>query len=188
MSARLWPSGGLPEGCPADPMEAYRQSGYARADRVGAHRGISSSAGAREREPHRVEELLARSHRLGADRRNTNYAGGNASAKGVETDPASGERRRAPVGQGLGRRSGHADREWPGRAPAGPVCVRCVASTRDPSTKTRWWAAMDYCLHGRGGAAPSIDTAMHALVDAAHVDHLHPDSAIAIATSATGSS
>src|SRR4029078_6210805 len=43
-------------------------------------------------------------------------------------------------------------------------------------------AAFDYCLHGRGGAAPSIDTAMHALVDAAHVDHLHPDSGIAIAT------
>ena len=35
-------------------------------------------------------------------------------------------------------------------------------------------AAFDYCLHGKGGAAPSIDTAMHGLVDAAHVDHLHP--------------
>ena len=41
-------------------------------------------------------------------------------------------------------------------------------------------AAFDYCLHGRGGAAPSIDTAMHGLVDAAHVDHLHPDSGIAL--------
>ena len=37
-------------------------------------------------------------------------------------------------------------------------------------------AAFDFCLHGRGGAAPSIDTAMHGLVDADHVDHLHPDS------------
>src|SRR3712207_9261746 len=45
-------------------------------------------------------------------------------------------------------------------------------------------AAFDYCLHGKGGAAPSIDTAMHGLVDAAHVDHLHPDSGIAIATAA----
>ncbi len=49
-------------------------------------------------------------------------------------------------------------------------------------------AAFDYCLHGKGGAAPSIDTAMHGLVDAAHVDHLHPDSGIAIATSADGES
>ncbi len=47
-------------------------------------------------------------------------------------------------------------------------------------------AAFDYCLHGKGGAAPSIDTAMHALVDAAHVDHLHPDSGIALACAADG--
>src|SRR3712207_7072961 len=47
-------------------------------------------------------------------------------------------------------------------------------------------AAFDFCLHGRGGAAPSIDTAMHGLVDADHVDHLHPDSGIALATAADG--
>jgi rhamnulose-1-phosphate aldolase/alcohol dehydrogenase len=47
-------------------------------------------------------------------------------------------------------------------------------------------AAFDFCLHGRGGAAPSIDTAMHGLVDAGHVDHLHPDPGIALATAADG--
>jgi rhamnulose-1-phosphate aldolase/alcohol dehydrogenase len=47
-------------------------------------------------------------------------------------------------------------------------------------------AAFDYCLHGKGGAAPSIDTAMHGLVDSPHVDHLHPDSGIALATAADG--
>jgi rhamnulose-1-phosphate aldolase/alcohol dehydrogenase len=47
-------------------------------------------------------------------------------------------------------------------------------------------AAFDFCLHGKGGAAPSIDTTMHGLVDAAHVDHLHPDSGIALATAADG--
>ncbi|GAB3132473.1 hypothetical protein GCM10027161_07910 [Microbispora hainanensis] len=35
-------------------------------------------------------------------------------------------------------------------------------------------AAFDHCAFGKGGAAPSIDTAMHGLVDAAHVDHIHP--------------
>jgi rhamnulose-1-phosphate aldolase/alcohol dehydrogenase len=44
----------------------------------------------------------------------------------------------------------------------------------------------DFCRHGPGGVAPSIDTAMHGLVTAAHVDHLHPDSAISIATGADG--
>ncbi len=47
-------------------------------------------------------------------------------------------------------------------------------------------AAFDFCQFGKAGAAPSIDTAMHALVEAAHVDHLHPDSGIAIATAADG--
>src|SRR5690625_747439 len=47
-------------------------------------------------------------------------------------------------------------------------------------------AAFDYTLHGKGGAAPSIDTAMHGLLDAPHVDHLHPDAGIAIATAVDG--
>jgi rhamnulose-1-phosphate aldolase/alcohol dehydrogenase len=47
-------------------------------------------------------------------------------------------------------------------------------------------AAFDYCLWGKGGAAPSIDTAMHGLVDAAHVDHLHPDAGIALAAARDG--
>ena len=38
-----------------------------------------------------VSELIGRSNRLGSDRRNTNYAGGNASAKGTVTDPVTGE-------------------------------------------------------------------------------------------------
>ncbi len=45
---------------------------------------------------------------------------------------------------------------------------------------------LEFCLHGHGGAAPSIDTAMHGLVDAPHVDHLHPDSGIALATAEDG--
>ena len=47
-------------------------------------------------------------------------------------------------------------------------------------------AAFDHCLFGKGGAAPSIDTAMHGLVESPHVDHLHPDSGIAFATAADG--
>ncbi|MDT7773189.1 MAG: hypothetical protein QOC67_2113 [Pseudonocardiales bacterium] len=47
-------------------------------------------------------------------------------------------------------------------------------------------AAFDYCRHGLGGAPPSIDTAMHGLLDAEHVDHLHPDAGIALATAADG--
>jgi rhamnulose-1-phosphate aldolase/alcohol dehydrogenase len=45
---------------------------------------------------------------------------------------------------------------------------------------------LDYCVFGPPGAAPSIDTSMHGLIEAAHVDHLHPDSVIALAASADG--
>src|SRR6516162_1773166 len=41
--------------------------------------------------PAEVGELVARSNRLGADPRNTNYAGGNTSAKGTGTDPVTGQ-------------------------------------------------------------------------------------------------
>ncbi|SHN42645.1 bifunctional rhamnulose-1-phosphate aldolase/short-chain dehydrogenase [Cryptosporangium aurantiacum] len=132
-----------------------------------------------------VAALLARSNRLGADPRNTNYAGGNTSAKGTEIDPVTG----GPVellwvkgsGGDLGtlKESGLAvlrlDRLH------GLVDVYPGVEREDEMV-----AAFDYCLHGRGGAAPSIDTAMHGLVDAAHVDHLHPDSGIALATAADG--
>lgn len=132
-----------------------------------------------------VDELLTRSHRLGADRRNTNYAGGNASAKGVETDPASGHDVELLWVKGSGGDLGTLTE-------SGLAVLRLdrLRSLRDvyegPEHEDEMVGAMEYCLHGRGGAAPSIDTAMHALVDAAHVDHLHPDSAIAIATSRDG--
>src|SRR5256884_6967919 len=55
-----------------------------------------------------------------------------------------------------------------------------------PGHEDEMVAAFDFCLHGKGGAAPSIDTAMHGLVEAAHVDHLHPDAGIALAAAADG--
>ena len=61
-----------------------------------------------------------------------------------------------------------------------------VGVYRGPEHEDEMVGLFDHCLFGRGGAAPSIDTAMHALVDAMHVDHLHPDSIIAFATSVDG--
>ena len=88
---------------------------------------------------------------------------------------------RAAVGQGLRRRPRHADRGRPGRAAARPAAR---ARRRLPGRRARGRDGRRVrLLPARpGGAAPSIDTAMHGLVDAAHVDHLHPDSGIALAT------
>src|SRR5215212_1884777 len=132
-----------------------------------------------------VRELIARSNRLGSDPRNTNYAGGNTSAKGTEIDPVTGK----PV-QLLWVKGSGGD--------LGTLTEKNLAVLRldrlralvdaypGVEREDEMVAAFDHCLHGKGGAAPSIDTASHGLVDAPHVDHLHPDSGIALATAADG--
>lgn len=129
--------------------------------------------------------LLGRSHRLGADPRNTNYAGGNTSAKGTDTDPVTGGDVELMWVKGSGGDLGTL-------TGAGLAVLRLdrlrglVDVYPGVEREDEMVAAFDYCLHGKGGAAPSIDTAMHGLVDAAHVDHLHPDSGIALACAADG--
>ena len=130
-------------------------------------------------------ELIARSNRLGADPRNTNYAGGNTSAKGTETDPVTGEDVELLWVKGSGGDLGTLTEG--GLAVLRLDRMRALVDVYPGvDREDEMVAAFDYCLHGKGGAAPSIDTAMHGLVDAAHVDHLHPDSGIAIATAADG--
>jgi rhamnulose-1-phosphate aldolase/alcohol dehydrogenase len=132
-----------------------------------------------------VEQLLARSNRLGADKRNTNYAGGNTSAKGTEKDPVTGEDVRLLWVKGSGGDLGTLTE--PGLAVLRLDRLLALKNVYPGvEREDEMVAAFDYCLFGLGGAAPSIDTAMHGLVDAAHVDHLHPDSGIAIATAADG--
>ncbi|MEU4575027.1 bifunctional aldolase/short-chain dehydrogenase [Nonomuraea sp. ATR24] len=132
-----------------------------------------------------VDELLARAHTLGSDPRNTNYAGGNASAKGTGTDPVTGGDVELMWVKGSGGDLGTLTAA--GLAVLRLDRVRALTAVYPGvEREDEMVAAFDYCLHGKGGAAPSIDTAMHALVDAAHVDHLHPDSGIAIATAADG--
>ncbi|GIF19647.1 rhamnulose-1-phosphate aldolase/alcohol dehydrogenase [Actinoplanes tereljensis] len=132
-----------------------------------------------------VRELLERSNRLGADARNTNYAGGNTSAKGTETDPVTGEPAELLWVKGSGGDLGTLTEK--GLAVLRLDRLRALAGVYPGvEREDEMVAAFDFCLHGRGGAAPSIDTAMHGLVDVAHVDHLHPDSGIAIATAADG--
>lgn len=132
-----------------------------------------------------VAELLARSNRLGADPGNTNYAGGNTSAKGVEIDPVTGRDVELLWVKGSGGDLGTLTE--PGLAVLRLDRLRALVDVYPGEDREdEMVAAFDFCLHGRGGAAPSIDTAMHGLVEAPHVDHLHPDSGIALATAADG--
>ncbi|MFF2012976.1 bifunctional aldolase/short-chain dehydrogenase [Streptomyces sp. NPDC058195] len=132
-----------------------------------------------------VAALLARAHRLGSDPRNTNYAGGNTSVKASGIDPVTGGGTELLWVKGSGGDLGTLTE-------AGLAVLRLdrVRALRDVypgmEREDEMVSAFDYCLHGAGGAAPSIDTAMHALVEAPHVDHLHPDSGIALACAADG--
>ena len=132
-----------------------------------------------------VRELIERSNRLGADPRNTNYAGGNTSAKGTDTDPVTSEPVELMWVKGSGGDLGTLKES--GLAVLRLDRLRALTDVYPGvEHEDEMVAAFDYCLHGKGGAAPSIDTAMHGLVDAAHVDHLHPDSGIALACAADG--
>jgi rhamnulose-1-phosphate aldolase/alcohol dehydrogenase len=132
-----------------------------------------------------VAELIERSNRLGADPRNTNYAGGNTSAKGAAIDPVTGQ----PV-ELLWVKGSGGDLGTLTEARLAVLRLDRLRALVDVypgvEREDEMVAAFDHCLFGRGGAAPSIDTAMHGLVEAAHVDHLHPDSGIAFATAADG--
>ncbi|MGC0249941.1 bifunctional aldolase/short-chain dehydrogenase [Pseudactinotalea sp. Z1748] len=132
-----------------------------------------------------VDDLVARSNRLGSDPRVTNYAGGNTSAKGSARDPVTGDDVELLWVKGSGGDLGTLTQSnlavlRMDRLRALPQVYPGVDREDEMVT------AFDYCLHGKGGAAPSIDTAMHALVEADHVDHLHPDAGIAVATAVDG--
>ena len=130
-------------------------------------------------------ELIARSNRLGSDPRVTNYAGGNTSAKGTDVDPVTGEPVELLWVKGSGGDLGTLTES--GLAVLRLDRLRALTKVYSGvDREDEMIAAFDYTLHGKGGAAPSIDTAMHGLVHAAHVDHLHPDSGIAFATSVDG--
>jgi rhamnulose-1-phosphate aldolase/alcohol dehydrogenase len=132
-----------------------------------------------------VDQLLGRSNRLGSDPRNTNYAGGNASAKGTALDPVTGQPTELLWVKGSGGDLGTLTAA--GLAVLRLDALRALVNVYPGvEREDEMVAAFDFCAFGKGGAAPSIDTAMHGLVDAAHVDHLHPDAGIAFATAADG--
>lgn len=132
-----------------------------------------------------VQSLLDRSNRLGSDIRNTNYAGGNTSAKGMSVDPVTQEPVELLWVKGSGGDLGTLNET--GLSVLRLDRLRSLVDTyRGVEHEDDMVQAFSYCMHGQGGAAPSIDTAMHGLVEFDHVDHLHPDSGIAIATSRDG--
>ncbi|AKU14709.1 bifunctional rhamnulose-1-phosphate aldolase/short-chain dehydrogenase [Luteipulveratus mongoliensis] len=135
--------------------------------------------------PQGVRDLLARSNRLGSDPTVTNYGGGNTSAKVTVTSPASGEPVELLYVKGSGGDLGTLKAAGLAVLERGRL-VELDRVYRGVEHEDEMVDLFAFCSHGPGGAAPSIDTPMHGLVDHAHVDHLHPDAVIALACAADG--
>ena len=135
--------------------------------------------------PTPLRELIERSNRLGSDRRNSNYGGGNTSAKGIVTDPITAEDVAVMWVKGSGGDLGTLTPD--GVAMLVLDRVEALKSVYvNTGQEDEMHQLLDFCGLGRQGAAPSVDSSMHALLPACHVDHLHPDSVIALAACAEG--
>ncbi|MFN2464038.1 MAG: bifunctional rhamnulose-1-phosphate aldolase/short-chain dehydrogenase [Candidatus Dormibacteria bacterium] len=132
-----------------------------------------------------VDQLIYRSRLLGSDLRVTNFAGGNTSVKVPVTDPLSGEAYHQLWVKGSGGDLGTLGRA--GLATLANERVRDLQKFfRGIEFEDEQVAQLADCIVGPRGAAPSIDTPLHAWVERAHVDHVHPDALIAFATAADG--
>ncbi|MBL1216265.1 MAG: bifunctional rhamnulose-1-phosphate aldolase/short-chain dehydrogenase [Planctomycetes bacterium] len=139
-----------------------------------------------------LDRLVYRSNLLGSDRRITNTGGGNTSSKMTQTDPVTG----SPVDVLMVKGSGGDLRT------AGSDHFCCLSLQRVQALEKRYLSSDPHglktpaedemvslyplCAVGTGTRAPSIDTPLHAFIPHRHVDHVHPDSVVAIAASKRG--
>ncbi|MFM7322488.1 MAG: class II aldolase/adducin family protein [Armatimonadota bacterium] len=131
------------------------------------------------------EQLRYRSNLLGSDPRLTNFGGGNTSAKVTATDPVTGAPATVLWVKGSGGDLGTMGRG--GFATLYQDKLEALKGRyRGDDHEDEMVDLYPLCAFGRNAVAPSIDTPLHAFVPARHVDHLHPDWAIALAASANG--
>ena len=127
--------------------------------------------------------LLYRSNILGADKRVTNYGGGNTSAKVTETDPLTGEAVEVLWVKGSGGDIGSMALD--GFATLYMDKLEALRSLyRGVAHEDEMVGYLPHCTFGLNPRAASIDTPLHAYVPRKHVDHVHADAIIAIAASA----
>src|ERR1700684_778562 len=127
--------------------------------------------------------LLYRSNLLGADKRITNFGGGNTSSKVVMADPLTAEPTSVLWVKGSGGDLG--SMKLDGFATLYLDRVKTLQRRyRGPQQEDEMVSLYAYCAFGLNGRAPLIDTPLHGLVDRPCIDHMHPDAVIAIAASA----
>jgi rhamnulose-1-phosphate aldolase/alcohol dehydrogenase len=132
-----------------------------------------------------VALLLYRSNILGADLRITNYGGGNTSCRTIEKDPLTGKDTEVMWIKGSGGDIGSLTRS--GLAALYVERLRSLTGVyKGLAQEDEMVALFNHCIFDLESKAPSIDTPLHGFLPFKHIDHLHPDAAIAIAASKDG--
>ena len=144
-----------------------------------------SEAEARPLADRPLDLLRYRSNTLGADLRITNFGGGNTSSKFDRPDPLTGAPARVMAVKGSG-----GDLRSIGTSGFALLYMdkleSLIARYRGEAHEDEMVAMYPLCAFGESRVAASIDTPLHAFLPFPHVDHLHPDWAIALAASANG--
>lgn len=132
-----------------------------------------------------VALLIYRSNLLGADLRLTNYGGGNTSCKLMQKDPLTGSETEVMWVKGSGGDLGTLKKSG-----LAALYVNRLRSLKDIYRGVEFEDEMvelfNHCIFDLSSKAPSIDTPLHGFLPFKHIDHLHPDAAIAIAAAKSG--
>lgn len=132
-----------------------------------------------------VALLVYRSNLLGADLRLTNYGGGNTSCKILAKDPLTDQEVEVMWVKGSGGDLGTMKRN--GLAALYVERLRSLKNKyKGLSQEDEMVELFNHCIYDLASKAPSIDTPLHGFLPFKHIDHLHPDAAIAIAASKDG--
>ncbi|GAB3536038.1 bifunctional rhamnulose-1-phosphate aldolase/short-chain dehydrogenase [Pontibacter brevis] len=129
--------------------------------------------------------LIYRSNLLGADLRLTNYGGGNTSCKVMAKDPLNGQDTEVMWVKGSGGDLGTLKRS--GLAALYVDRLRSLKNVyRGIEHEDEMVELFNHSIFDLSSKAPSIDTPLHGFLPFKHIDHLHPDAAIAIAAAKDG--
>jgi len=132
-----------------------------------------------------VALLIYRSNLLGADLRLTNYGGGNTSCKVMAKDPLTGTDTEVMWVKGSGGDLGTLKKS--GLAALYVERLRSLKNVyRGVEHEDEMVELFNHCIFDLSSKAPSIDTPLHGFLPFKHIDHLHPDAAIAIAAAKDG--
>lgn len=132
-----------------------------------------------------VALLIYRSNLLGADLRLTNYGGGNTSCKAMAKDPLTGQEAEVMWVKGSGGDLGTLKKS--GLAALYADRLRSLKNIyRGLEHEDEMVELFNHCIYDLASKAPSIDTPLHGFLPFKHIDHLHPDAAIAIAAAKDG--